>query len=139
MRDKIISISGSNTDVKYTEHALLVDSFNKPAVYYNNDAIGIKIIELLLMNPGTYPTKPYMGLGLVANYRYTFFDDLPSLQTAITEQIETYLPEFAPVMVNLQKNEEKKTLGIFISIMGGSTGFNLLLDEDSRSLTFAKN
>lgn len=138
MRDRIIDInSNANTTVKYTEQALLVDAFNKPAVFYNNDAIGLRLIELLLINPGTYPTKPYMGVGLVANYRYTFFDKLPELESKIKDQIETYLPEFSPVSVSLDKNEDEKTLGISITINGGSTGFNLLLDEDTRTLDFA--
>ena len=69
---------------QYKEHLLGINEFNKPKVVNGPIAVCYKIIELILMRPGTYPTRPYMGIGLVENFRYTFTDKIDELQ-ALTE------------------------------------------------------
>lgn len=123
-------------DIKYTEHALSVNNFNRPTVYYNQDAIASKLVELLLLRPGSYPTRPYMGVGLVSKYRYTFFDDITTLENDIQNQINTYLPEFVGATVKLTKDEANKIL--YINIILDNVNYALSLDLETKTLSFVQ-
>lgn len=121
-------------DIRFTEHALGIDDFNKPTVYYNQDAVAAKLIELLLLRPGSYPTRPYMGVGLVSRYRYTFLDNLDVLEDDISDQINTYLPELVGAKVSLGKDEDNKVL--YISIVLDDLNYSLSLDLETKTLQF---
>lgn len=127
----------SSDPIKFTEHSLSVDSFNHPTVFYNEDAVAAKIIELIMMSPGTYPTRPYMGIGLVSNYRYTFFDNIGTLENLIQEQINTYLPELAGASVSIGSDEDNKRLLIYITI--NDLTYGLSLDMSTKKLSFIEN
>ena len=136
--DEQISNDILNKYNQYSEHLLSVNEFNKPKVMTGPYAICYKIIELILMRPGTYPTRPYMGLGLVENYRYTFTDDLHNLKTDTDEQIKTYLPEFADVNVEYDTvASEEKVLLIYIYI--DHQVYTVSLDTDKKTLTWLIN
>lgn len=131
----ITEILGKKTptkDAKYTEHSLSVNEFGQPSVLTDQYAVPVKLIELLLLNPGTYPTKPDMGVGLIRNYRYTFMDNLQDLQTEIENQISTYLPEFTSVEVRLYTEDPTKQLLIGISV--DDSAYTLVLDQEKKTL-----
>lgn len=133
----INKVLGSRTPTKnpsVTEHALSVNDFGQPLVLSNQDAIAVKLIELLLLKPGTYPTRPNMGVGLVENYRYSFFDQMDTLQSEIEDQIRTYLPEFQTTDVTLSGNELTKELLITITVEGLT--YALVLDGEHRTLSY---
>lgn len=132
MIDKILGSKLPEDNAKVSEYALSVNDFGQPAVLTNSDAIAVKLIELLLLKPGTYPTRPNMGVGLVENYRYTFFDNISDLQTEIQNQINTYLPEFQTTDVTLSANENEKQLIITITV--NSLTYALVLDTDTKTL-----
>lgn len=90
------------------EYLLSTDNFTNPKVVKDTDAAGILLIRILIMVPGTNPLHPAMGVGLGTIYRYIMEDDLPSLETRISDQITTYLPpEFASVKVKLSISNDK--------------------------------
>lgn len=135
MDKNVLTTNAPTSDpVRFAEYSFGVDSFNHPTVFYNEDAIACKIIELLMMRPGTYPTRPYMGVGLVSNYRYSFFENMGLLENTIQEQLDTYLPELAGATVSLGKNEENKQLFIYITI--DDLTYGLSLDLDTKNLQF---
>lgn len=103
------------------EYLLSTDNFTNPKVVKGIDAAGILLIRLLIMKPGTNPLHPSMGVGLGTIYRYIMEDDLPDLETRITNQITTYLPpEFANVRVNLSIDVDKY---LKVSMMVDNTEF----------------
>lgn len=133
MLNQVLGKRVSTENAKAIEYSLSVNNFGEPAVMTNQDAIAVKLIELLLLKPGTYPTKPNMGVGLVENYRYQFFDDLTDLQLVIQEQIQTYLPEYQTTNIDLSANEELKQLMISITI--DDVTYALVLDADANTLS----
>ena len=120
---------------QYKEHLLSINEFNKPKVVNGPIAICYKIIELILMRPGTYPTRPYMGIGLVENYRYTFMDRIDELQALTDEQIRIYLPEFSSVKVNYDTVLENDKI-LIIHIFVDDTVYSVTLDTDRKTLTW---
>lgn len=136
MNKTVLGSSDSSSDqvIKFTEHSFGVDSFNHPAVFYNNDAIAAKLYEIIMMKPGTYPTRPYMGVGLIKNYRYDFLENLSLLESTIQEQLDTYLPELTGAEVSLDKDEENKSLIINISL--NDMTYALSLDMETKTLSF---
>lgn len=133
MIDKILGTRTTVQNPVVTEHALSINAFNKPLVSTNQDAIAIKLIELMLLRPGTYPTRPNMGVGLVEKYRYVFTDDIGILQSEIEDQIRTYLPDFQTVTVELRVDEYNKNLYLYITI--NDTTYALVLDTDTKTLS----
>lgn len=83
------------------EPCLSVDDFNRPKILEGREAISTLLVHLILLEPGTYASRPTMGVGLVSRYRYNDEDSLEQLQNDIREQITTFLPEFEAVDVNV--------------------------------------
>lgn len=80
------------------EYLLSTNEFLEPKVVEGSDAYGILLTRLLLLQPGTNPLHPNMGVGLGPKYRFISEDDMPMLQTLIQDQVNTYLPsEFSTV------------------------------------------
>lgn len=114
----------SSLERRTREPCLSIDEFNKPLVLEGKDAISTLLIHLILLEPGTYSTKPGMGVGLVSRYRYNDEQSLQKLRSDIKDQIDAYLPEFNAVDVNvyMDKHSPDKEKGneivIEISIDG---------------------
>ena len=89
----------ANKDVP-VEYLLTTDEFNNPMELKGKDAISKLFINLILLEPGTYNSRPGLGVGLISNYRYGDEADVERLQREIRKQIDTYLPEFTGVTVN---------------------------------------
>lgn len=88
----------ANKDVPI-EYLLATDEFNNPMELKGQDAISKLFINLILLEPGTYSSRPGMGVGLISNYRYGDEADVERLQREIRKQIDIYLPEFVGVTV----------------------------------------
>ncbi len=81
------------------EYLLSTNEFLEPKVAEGSDAYGILLTRLLLLQPGTNPLHPNMGVGLGPKYRFISEDDMPMLQTLVQDQVNTYLPsEFSTVV-----------------------------------------
>lgn len=96
------------------EYHIDTDEFNQPRVSKGTEAIGVLLVRLLLLEPGTDPMRPGMGVGLVSKYRYMFPDKLSELKKDIYSQLETYL--FPYQNVELTLSIEDKELRIDIDV-----------------------
>ena len=86
------------------EMLLSVDSFKRPTVLQGKEAIGILLVRLIQLEPGTIASRPKMGVGLLSNYRYCDEAKALQLQDHIRDQIRTYLPEYQGVRVATKLN-----------------------------------
>ena len=123
---------------KYAEYSLSITEFNRPEIATGAKAIIQKIIQLIFMNPGTYPTKPYMGIVFIKKYRDSFMDNIDELNEEVKEQIRTYLPEFQTVNVEFSNmNEKVNQLVIFITV--DYMTYSLVLDTSKKTLSWLNN
>lgn len=83
------------------EYNISTDHFNMPEVIKNREAVGLLISRLILLEPGTNPNRPEMGVGLVSHFREMFPNDLASLKRRIASQLSTYLPQYANAKIEL--------------------------------------
>ena len=113
-----------------TEYLLTTDEFNNPKVLQGKDAISQLLIHLILLEPGTYASRPTMGVGLVSRYRYTSEENLDVLKQDIEDQISTYLPEFSGVKVTLELDTESQLI-INIEINGTIYKYETSKQEDN--------
>ena len=65
-----ITVKGTNAIVKIKE------ADKAPKVLDEKDATHTLIVRLILLEKGTYPTHPDMGVGIVSNYRFAFTEEL---------------------------------------------------------------
>lgn len=107
--------------VKRREYLLSVDSFNKPIKVEGEPAVGLRLLELLMMDPGSNPLHPDMGVG-IRNYRYGI-NNLSDLENRISDQIKTYLPMYQADEVSII-NTPDKILNIEIRIGENVYDFN---------------
>lgn len=128
-----MATSYNSTDkVTVLEYFLGLDEFNHPKIYTDQHAIYILLIRLILLEPGTYPNKPNMGVGLVSKYRYSVTEDLTSLKEDIQNQIDTFLPEFNQSEVKVEYTENKE---ISIAISLGEYEYDLIYNRDNNTLS----
>ena len=112
------------------EYLLSTDEFNNPKVLEGKDAISQLLIHLILLEPGTYASRPTMGVGLISRYRYTSEDNLDKLKKDIADQISLYLPEFSGVLVDLELDDEGQLI-INIEINGTIYQYETSKQEDN--------
>ena len=74
------------------EYTLSITPLNRPEVLKNQEAIAMLLLRLILLNPGSDPLHPEMGVGII-NYRYAM-GRLEELKKRVQDQIATYLPCF---------------------------------------------
>ena len=84
-----------------TEHVLSFDEFKRPKSLTGNSATNLRLMRLLLHEPGKSADHPNMGVGIVSRFRYILEDQLNELSTEISQQIATYLPELQGVDITL--------------------------------------
>ena len=112
------------------EHLLTTDEFNNPKVLTGKDAISQLLIHLILLEPGTYASRPTMGVGLISRYRYNSEESLEQLKQDIQDQVTTYLPEFGAVNVELEMDKENRLI-INIEISGTIYQYETSKQEDN--------
>lgn len=91
--------------VKQREYLFSVNEFNEPAKVENKSAIALLLVRLIMMDPGSDPLHPDMGVG-IRKYRYGL-DNLDELQKRVEDQIQTYLPNFQNADVTLIRTPDK--------------------------------
>lgn len=87
------------------EYTLTITPLNRPEVLKNQEAIAMLLLRLILLNPGTDPLHPLMGVGII-NYRYAM-GKLDELKSRVQEQINTYLPCFPAANVEIDITPSK--------------------------------
>lgn len=98
----------------FKEYHMDVDDFKEPRATEGKKAVGVLIVRLLLLEPGTDPMRPEMGVGLVSRYRYMFPDRLSELKQEISRQLETYLFPYQTVGIELDMYDKELTIDITI-------------------------
>lgn len=78
--------------IREKEYLFSVNNFNRPQVVEKHRAIGLLLIRLILLDPGSDPLHPEMGVG-IRSYRYAV-GRLEELRRRVENQINTYLPCF---------------------------------------------
>ena len=119
--------------VKQREYLLTVDDFNNPQVVEGKSAIALLLSRLILLDPGSDPLHPDMGVGI----RKFRFDNnknvLSDIRSRIQKQMETYLPTFqaTEVVVNITDNKE---LTINISVGDTTYVYSSDINESDNTL-----
>jgi hypothetical protein len=118
-------------------HVLSLNDFNMPKVFNASDSAYVHIIQLILLEPGKYQSHPNMGVGIRSKYRYNDRESfIIDLQSDITNQITTYLPELTGVSVSLTHNDH--VLGIIIDTSTGTyvVAYNSITDTMDAAATY---
>lgn len=115
----------------FREYLIGTDDFNNPKVVYGKKAIGVIVCRLLLLEPGTNPMRPEMGVGIVSKYRYMFPDNLNELKRDIAYQLNKYLFPYQRVSITMWV-ETDKTLRMDIVIDDNTYKYVIEEQEDNR-------
>jgi phage baseplate assembly protein W len=96
LRSKKIKLS--STDFK--DELLLERSvYNTNAVRKDLEALAQTIQNLLIIEPGTYPNQPSLGVG-IENYQFEFLDD--RTLSEIREKTDSQIEKFIPTSLNIE-------------------------------------
>ena len=126
------------------ELVLEFNNFKEPATKENYIALAQKILNLLLLEPGTYPDSPEMGIN-IAKYQFELLtpDLLNKIQADISKQVNQYIPSNNIQKIAVFENTNTKTntieliVGFAIGSVNTSSGqfeinnFWIRLVEDS--------
>ena len=118
--------------IKDKEYSCSINEFNLPKSVNGNDAIGARLMELIMMEPGDDPLHPDMGVGL-KTYRYGI-NNLSDLKNRVQNQIETYLPFYQNVDIAIIQTPDK-VCNIEISI--GNTVFVYDSKDSTKPITLS--
>lgn len=99
----------------YREYLLDTNNFEQPRILEDQQAIAALLTRLILLEPGTNPLFPTMGVGLVSKYRYMMQSKENQLKNDIKNQIATFLPQANCTNVKLIYNNDK-TIDIEITV-----------------------
>lgn len=88
------------------EYHMSVDDFNQPKKTEGKSAIGVLLIRLILLEPGTDQNRPDMGLGIVSRFRYMQESDMDALSEELKNQINTYLAPYSTVNVSITMDND---------------------------------
>ena len=117
------------------DYLLDLDDIGKPKVVDMTDirrgklnSAATMIIRLLLLKKGTYPDFPNLGIDIRGRYRFMFSEELSTLESELTNQIDTYLPELLPITVSAEMITIPSTTanGILFNIISNEIDFVLL-------------
>ena len=97
------------------DYLLDLDPFKKPKVIGNEEAMATLLTRLIMLEPGTNPLYPEMGVGIVSKYRFLGKNRENDLKKDITEQIEKYFPDAMQQNIEFVYNEDN-TMNIEITI-----------------------
>jgi hypothetical protein len=85
--------------IKNREYLFTTNEFNEPMRVKDKSAIALLLIRLILLDPGSDPLHPDMGVG-IRDYRYSL-NQLEELRKRVEEQIDMFLPDFESATVAL--------------------------------------
>lgn len=107
------------------ELSLSLNSFGVPLELSGKSAWISQIVALIMLEPGTYPSNPLMGVGL-KKYEFEVLDTaLSKLRNLISSQIKTYLPDipFDDVTMGTRYHQGKPIL-VFLFEFNDTIGLN---------------
>lgn len=104
------------------EYLLTTNEYLEPKSIEGAEAYATLIIRLLLMEPGTNPLHPAMGVGVGPRYRFILEDEILILEDRIRDQLETYLPEEFDATTKVYM-ELKPSKYLIITIISNNTKY----------------
>lgn len=113
----------------FREYNMSTNDFKQPEISYGKKAIGILMVRLLLLEPGTDPMRPDMGVGLVSKYRYIFPDRLADLKKDIYDQLNRFL--FPYQKIGIVMDVQDKELHMQITINDDTYKYVTVEQEDN--------
>lgn len=105
------------------------NKYNLPSTIEGKEKLTILIIRLLLLEPGSNPLHPEMGVGLLQRYSNCEEEDLSDLDDEIRKQIEVFLPEYDRAEIKTKIEDRILRLEIVID----DTLFNFTTSESPAS------
>ena len=117
-----------------SEGLFTTDSYNKPMVLKDKDALAILLLRLLIMVPGTNRQHTEMGVDIRGRYEYSSEDEIDELNDEISKQIEIYLPNYASgAIVNC--SSENRVLKVSINVDGTVFNFSSGTELDDNEIS----
>lgn len=116
------------------EYLMDVDKRQQPKVFTKYEGDRINVFRLIMLEPGTFPTHPTLGVGLVSRWR---FRDVDTIKSSLASTIETQLKDFMPqlidpqVTVTIVNNNNKNIINISVRVNGELT-YTFKVDEETR-------
>lgn len=105
------------------EYLLTTNEYKEPRVAEGSEAYAILLTRLFLMEPGTNPLHPGMGVGLGPKYRFISEDDMPILQSLIQDQVNTYLPSDFATTTKAYLESKTNSKYLLITIIADDTKY----------------
>ncbi len=119
--------------IKEREYMVSINAFKRPEIKKNQQAICMLLLRLLLLEPGSDPLHPEMGVG-ITKFRYGM-NTLDKLRTRISDQLRTYLPCYPASNVRIELTGDH-LLNVYITINdtiyvydSKETGIPITLDD----------
>lgn len=91
--------------IKRREYLLSINDYKEPSKMEGSAAVGILLVRLIMMDPGSDPLHPTMGLG-IRKYRFGI-NKLEELRSKMQYQLDTFLPCFKNATVNIALTRDK--------------------------------
>ena len=116
------------------EYLLDADKRQQPKVFTKYEGDRINVFRLIMLEPGTFPTHPTLGVGLVSRWR---FRDVDTIKSSLASTIEAQLKDFMPqlidpqVTVTIVNNNNKNIINISVRVNGELT-YTFKVDEETR-------
>lgn len=126
IREGVITINNK-------EYLLSTNKFQQPKVLVDRDCCAMLLLRLLLLEPGSMPDQPEMGVGIVSHYLHSDIDKIDDLRLDIQTQISKFLPSLIGVSVEIATHE--KELRIQITVDGVMYSFDT--DSSNNSITIS--
>ena len=100
-----------------------INNFCTPKMIDGVSAIGMQILRLILLEPGTYESHPDMGVGIVSRFRYSFEGNAGQLKNEIQKQISKYLPQV-------------QAASVYVSDDGGVYHIQISMDDELININY---
>ena len=82
-----------------------LDDFNKPISYSGVDAWVHQIMQLCMLNPGSIPSNPTIGIG-ITRYEFLLEDDRRKLCNEINRQVPLFYPDMPFTEATVEASQE---------------------------------
>lgn len=91
--------------IKQKEYLFSVNEFNEPTVLTGKAAIATLLVRLIMMDPGSDPLHPTMGVG-IKNYRFGY-NNIENFRKTVEDQIKIFLPMYQNATVAIINTPDK--------------------------------
>ena len=132
--------ANSKLESNKKELQLSINSFDNPTELSDLKAWSQLILELIFLEPGTFPSYPEMGVG-IENYDFDFIDEaVTDLTSKITEQQTKYLKDVPLTAVTIEPATVQGVVVLLIQLTfttpAGSANSAIAIKKSSTSRNY---